>query len=122
MSRMLASRMGYEPERSLAAASIGATYAASGLVGLPFTHQIRILVLQNGTDHGVSFSLDGVNTLITLQSGVNVVLDITAARVSGNQGFAAPIGWGLWVKKETVAATTGSVYATAIYGAGAESL
>lgn len=119
MSRALACRMAYEPERSVGFATVGAAYA---LVGPLFTHPIRILILQNSTDKGIQFSLDGVNTLITLQSGVNVVLDITAARTNDPAGFMAPINWGIYVRRESAAPTSGSAYASAIYGGGAESL
>ena len=119
MSRMLASRMAYEPERSLAFGSIGAGYA---LLGAKFTHPIRILVLQNGTNVAVTFSLDGSTDLITLQSGIHIVLDITAARTNDPAGLTAPIGQGVYVKQTVGAPGSGSVYASAIYGGGAESL
>ncbi len=119
MSRILACRMAYEPERSSAFGSILVGYT---VVGPLFTHPIRILVLQNGTNGAVTFSLDGVNALITLQAGIHIVLDITAARSNDPAGFCAPIGQGIYVKQSGGAPTTGSVYATAIYGGGAESL
>lgn len=122
MSRMLASRMAYEPERTKAAASIAASYAGTGIIGQVFTHPIRILILQNGTNAGISFSLDGVNTLVTLQAGVNTVLDICAARTADPNGLTAPIGWGFYAQYEVGAPTTGSIYMSAIYGGGAESL
>lgn len=113
----LASRMGYEPERTMASGAIIAGYT---LMGALFTHPIRILVLQNNTNAGVSFSLDGINTLITLQPGVDIVLDITANRTNNPAGFMTPINWGVYAKLEIGAATTGSIYASAIYGAGPE--
>lgn len=119
MSRILASRMAYEPERTAAFGSIGAAYA---LVGALFTHPIRILVLQNSTNAAVTFSLDGVNALITLQAGIHIVLDITAARSNDPAGFCAPIGQGVYVKQTVGAPGSGSVFASAIYGGGAESL
>jgi hypothetical protein len=119
MSRMLASRMGYEPERSTAFGSITGSYV---LMGPLFTHPIRILVLQNGTNAAIQYSLDGVNTLITLQAGIHIILDITAARTNDPAGLTAPINWGVYVRQETGAPASGSAYASAIYGAGAESL
>ncbi len=119
MSRMLASRMGYEPERSTAFGAITGSYV---LMGALFTHPIRILILQNGTNAAIQFSLDGVNTLVTLQSGIHVILDITAARTNDPAGLSAPIGQGVYIRQESGAPGSGSAYASAIYGAGAESL
>ena len=119
MSRMLASRMAYEPERSTAFGSITGSYV---LMGPLFTHPIRILILQNGTNAPVQFSLDGVNTLVTLQSGIHAIIDITAARTNDPAGLSAPIGQGVYVRLEAGAAGSGSAYASAIYGGGAESL
>jgi hypothetical protein len=123
MSRMLASRMGYEPERSLAYGAIGATYGATGVIGALFTHPIRQLTLQNSTNAPVSFSLDGVNTLITLQANVAITLDITTNRTADPNGLSAPIGWGFYARYYNAAPTAGvGVFMSAIYGAGAESL
>ncbi len=119
MSRMLASRMDYEAERSAAFGSIGANYA---LVGSSFTHPIRILVLQNGTNAAVQFSLDGQRTLITLQAGIHIILDITAARTNDPAGLTAPIGQGIYVRYESAAPGQGAIYASAIFGGGADSL
>ena len=113
MSRMNASRMAYEPERSAAFGAIAVGYT---LVGALFTHPIRILVLQNGTNAGVQYSLDGVNTLITLQSGVSIVLDISCARSNVGDNLCAPINQGVYVRREAGAPGSGSAYATAIFG------
>jgi hypothetical protein len=118
MSRMIASRMGYEAERTTAFGAITASYV---LMGAVFTHPIRIVVLQNDTNTAATFSLDGSTPLITLQAGVSIVLDITAARTSDPQGLAAPINWGVYVKYVSVPGS-GAVYASAIYGAGAVSI
>lgn len=118
MSLMIASRVGYEPERTTAFGSITASYA---LMGALFTHPIRMLVLQNDTNTASSFSLDGVNTFITLQAGVSIILDLTSNSTGNPQGFAVPINWGVYVKYVS-APGSGSVYASAIYGAGAPSL
>ena len=119
MSRMLASRMSYEPQRTAAFGAITGSYT---LVGSLFSHPILILILQNGTNVGITFYLDGVNDFITLQSGINVFLDITAARTNDPAGLSAPIGQGVYIKQEVGAPGSGSVYASAIYGGGAESL
>lgn len=119
MSRMLASRMAYEPERSTAFGSITGAYV---LMGALFTHPIRILILQNGTNAPVQFSLDGATTLVTLQSGIHAIIDITAARTNDPAGLSAPIGQGVYIRREGAAASSGSAYASAIYGGGAESL
>jgi len=110
---MNASRMAYEPERSAAFGAITASYT---LMGALFTHPIRILILQNGTNAGVQFSLDGVNTLITLQSGISIVIDISCARSNVGENLTAPINQGVYVRRESGAPGSGNAYATAIYG------
>jgi hypothetical protein len=116
MSVMINVRMGYEPERTSAFGAIGATYA---VVGNLFTHPIKILVLQNGTNAAVTYSLDGVNDLITLQAGISIVLDISTN--FAQEYGAAPINWGVYVKSAG-APTTGAVYASAVYGANPQSV
>lgn len=120
MSRMLASRMGYEPERTLASTAIATTYAATGIIGAAFTHPLRIIVLQNDSDVAVSFSLDGVNTLVTLAAGKSLVLDVTSNRTDDPNGLTVPIRWGFYAQGPA-AGTTGTIKCSAVYGAGAES-
>jgi hypothetical protein len=110
MSLALAIKVAYEPQRSLAFGSIASTYT---IVGSLFTHPIRILVLQNATDVAVSFSLDGANTLITLQAGVSITFNFCANKTS-DEGLMAPIHFGVYAKQ--TGAGSGSVYASAIYG------
>lgn len=119
MSRMLASRANYEPERSTAFGSITGSFV---LMGPLFTHPIRILVLQNSSNVAIEYSLDGVNTLVTLQSGVNMVLDITAARTNDPAGLTIPINQGVYIRASGGLPGSGAAFASAIYGGGAESL
>jgi len=123
MSQMFASRMGYEPERALAYGGIGASYTATGRIGAAFTHPIREITIQNNTNATVSFSLDGVNTFITLQAGIAITLDICANKTVDIQGLAAPMGWGFYAQYYTAAPTSGDgVFMSVVYGAGADSI
>lgn len=111
----LAIRVGYEAERSIAFGSITNSYA---LVGSLFSHPIRIIVLQNNTNAAISFSLDGSTTLITLQAGISIVLDLTANKTNDPAGFSIPINQGIYVRYASGAPTSGSVFASAIYATG----
>lgn len=120
---MLAIRMGYEPERYLATAAIGASYSATGIIGNPFSHPIRQITLQNNTNKTVSFSLDGVNTLISLQAGIAITFDICTNRSIDPGGLAIQIGWGFYAQYFSAAPTTGDgVFCSVIYGTGAQAL
>lgn len=111
----LGSRLGYEPERSLGFASIGSTYAATGIIGAAFTHRIRMLVLQNTTNAAIQFSLDGTNTLITIQPSVSFILDITTNRTNDPQGLQIAMGWAIYAQYVSAPAS-GSLYISALYG------
>lgn len=104
-------RLAYEPERSLAAGSISSSYAA---VGSAFSHPIRILVLQNQTDVAITFSLDGTNDTITLQSKIAFTFDVCANRTEQNS-FIIASGTRVWVKGSP---SSGDVYISAFYATG----
>ena len=104
--------MAFEPERSKAFGSIGAGYTQ---VGTDIADAIRIIVLQNQTDVAVTFSFDGINDTITLQTKSTISLDICTNRTL-EQGLFLPIGAQIWVKQTTGAASLGSVYVSAFYG------
>lgn len=111
----LAIRVGYEAERT---AAFGAITNAYTLMGALFSHPIRILILQNSTNAAISFSLDGSTTLITLQAGISIVLDLTANKTNDPAGFSIPINQGIYIQYAAGAPGSGSVFASAIYATG----
>lgn len=109
-----AGKLAFETERVLIAGGIGAGYT---LMGTLFTQPIRILVLQNQTDAGVTFSLDGDRDTITLQAKTMFSLDIATNR-SYQSLLTGPMTMGPWVKRaEGVVPTVGAVYVSAFYAA-----
>jgi hypothetical protein len=104
-------RLAFEAERSLAFGSISGTYAK---VGGALAHPIRILVLQNQTDVAVTFSFDGTNDTITLQSKIAFTFDLTANKTSQNSLLLGQ-GTQIWVKGSP---GSGSVYMSAFYATG----
>lgn len=87
-------------QRSLAAASIGASYS---LVGSIFGRGVTVLIIVSTLDEDVQLSLDGTNDWIPLVAGSTIVVDQkTNGIVLG--------GWrGVYVK-EIGNPTTGSIY------------
>lgn len=107
----IAIRMLAEPVRSLAAASIGATYMG---VGTAFDHPTRILLVQNLTDQSVMFSLDGIDDHFALPANGFLLLDVTTNQTL-SQGCYFSAGTRVYVK-EIGNPTTGSVYVSVFYG------
>jgi hypothetical protein len=101
-----------EPLRVTEFGDIGAGYT---LIGTPFENPSRILVIQNLTDKQMDFSFNGDDDHLTLPSGGQIVLDVTANRT--NTGGAAYFsqGIGIWVKY-VVAPTLGEVAVSTFFG------
>jgi len=106
-------RMAAEPLRKLGFASIGAAYMG---VGTAITHATRILHVQNLTDKLLLFSFDGINDHFPLAANGFLLLDI-ASNKTVPQGFFLSEGKRIYVKEDTAAPTSGSVYVTVIHGA-----
>lgn len=109
----LAIRLLPEPLRSSAFGAVGAPYSA---VGTAFAHPISIILIQNATDAGALFSLNGVDDHFFIPGGGFVLLDLTTNKTVSTGAF---IGQGtiVYVKRAAGAPTTGSVYVSVLYGA-----
>lgn len=105
-------RVRYDALRSLAFGSISGTYAA---IGTAFTQSVRIIKIDNLTDANMLFSFDGVinHTVVPTMSGS--VFDYGTNRVGPVDQLEQPIGTTIYVKQESGAASSGSVYVTIIY-------
>lgn len=110
---VLATKLKFEPLRSLAFGSIGATYTA---VGTPTEHPMRQFFIQNLTDQLLIFSFDGINDHFVLPVNGFWIEDITTNK-SQDIGFYIAQNTTLYVKRSAGAATSGSVYFTVTYGA-----
>ena len=105
-------RLGFETLKSLANGSIGASYT---IVGSTFTHPIRILIVNNGTNAALLFSFDGVNDTFYLGASASQTFYISSNKVT-DDGLFLPIGSGVYVKQSGTP-NSGSVYVSAFYGA-----
>lgn len=103
--------LGFEPVRSLAAASITGSYVA---VGTATTNPARQFIIQNLTDATLMFSFDGVNDFMPLLANGLFVDDITTNKTQ-ERGFFLSAGTTLYVKRIGTP-TTGSVYLSISYG------
>lgn len=101
--------------RSLGFASIGGSYA---LIGTKTDNELRIIWVQNLTDKLLIFSFDSVNDHFPLAAGAFVLLDINSNQKQIQGGLAVSVGTGLYVRQDTAAPTSGSVYFSAFYGKG----
>lgn len=103
----------FQPLRSLAAASISASYAKLGsIVPVPF----RLFRINNATAGNLFFSTDGVNDMMFVQAGAAVIYDISTNREL-EPVFAFPAQTQMWVRQSTTP-VSGAAYFEVIYGPG----
>lgn len=102
--------------RSLAAASIGATYT-NGNIGTPFAHPVRLLKIINNTNADLIISYDGVNDNDFVPANGFCLYD-------GNTNKNLPDSRWIFQPNTTVYArstgtpSTGSIYVIALFGQG----
>jgi len=113
MSQALNGRFAYEPVRTIAAASVGASYSA---IGGPLLNPARQFFIQNLTDQTVMISFDGINDAFPLPSNGNIIDDIAANYTHQSNWFMAQ-GTTVYVKRIGTP-TTGSVYVSIFYASG----
>lgn len=101
----------FDAVRSVAAASITATYTA---FGGPFQHAMRVLHIINGTDADIMISFDGVNDNIPVLADTFSLYDLTSDQ-DANEHFRYQEGSQLLIKYIQMP-TTGTVYAVTVYG------
>jgi hypothetical protein len=104
----------FEALRTMAAATIAATYA---IVGTAVTHPIRMFRLVNDTDTDMIASLDGVADHFYVPSGSFVLYDLCANRELQGSSFMLPIGTGFYVKY-VADPSSGNFAVEACYGRG----
>ena len=106
----LGTRILPEAQRSLAAASVVAGYAA---VGTPFAHPALFVMFVNATDADVQISIDGINDTFPLLARSAFVFDISSDQVREGGLFISKLTQ-IYAKQLGVP-TTGSVYVTPWY-------
>lgn len=101
----------FDPLRSLAFGSIGASYAA---IGTALTRPARLIKIDNLTDATLLFSIDGTSDHTVIPANGFLLLDI-ATNQEDTQGFEIATGTSFYVK-ESGTPTSGSVYVTVVVG------
>lgn len=109
----LAIRVMPETVRSIAFGSISGAYAG---IGTSVSNPAHIIFVQNLTDAGMMFSMDGVNDHFPLPASGFMILDVTANKTANGGAFMIAQGTRFYVKQLSGAATTGSVYLSVFYG------
>jgi hypothetical protein len=108
----LAIRLVPETLRTVAFGAIGAGYSA---IGTPLANPCSIFLLQNDTNAGALFSLDGVNDHFFLPSAGFLLFDLTANKTLPQGAFISQ-GTTVYVKYSAGAPGAGSVYLSVMYG------
>jgi hypothetical protein len=98
--------------RSLASASIGATYSP---IGGPFLNPVRLFIIVNNTDGDMFASDDGVNNKMFIAAGTTRVLDLNTNRVNQQQYWVFPANTQIYIKYSTMP-TKEAVYLEAYWG------
>lgn len=107
----LSIRMRPIEQKTIAFGSIGAGYMG---VGTAFEQPIRMLYIQNLTDAGLQFSLDGIIDHFPLPDNGFLLLDISANKTT-ERGFYLAEGDRVYVKQLGIP-SVGNVYVSAFYG------
>jgi len=100
--------------RSLGFTSISGTYAA---LGSPIGHGMRILHFINNTNADMLVSFDGTNPNLFLPAYFSILYDLQTNREE-NATFFVSLQTQVYVKENSAAPTSGSVYLQCIYGKG----
>ena len=112
MSVVSASKVAYEPLRSLAFGSIGAAYVQ---VGDATSNPIRSIKIQNFTDQNLLISYDGTTDHDAIAASGYFVWDYSSNKSNQGGFFEQAQGTKFYVKQESAGPTLGNVYITVIY-------
>lgn len=106
----------FDTLRSVAFGSITGSFAA---LGSAFSHNVRVLKIQNTTDADISISFDGTNTNDYIPAGGFSLYDMTTNREGQNLAntFVFSINTQIYLKTDG-SPTRGVVTATCVYGQG----
>lgn len=108
----LPQRIRYETLRSLGFASIGASYAG---VGSAFANSVRILKVNNLTNANLLISFDGVHDQDVIAANAAYVFDYSTNKEGPVEKLSQSAGDRLYVKQESGAPSSGTVYVTIVY-------
>lgn len=104
-------RMGFEAQKTLAAASVGASYTA---VGTATVNPARQFLVQNLTDASLQFSFDGATDHFPLLPNASWDSDNNTNRANNEDQNVLAANTTLYVKRIGTP-TTGSVYFSIVY-------
>lgn len=108
----LAIRLVPETLRTTAFGAIGAGYAA---VGTPLAHPCSIFLIQNATDVGILWSLDGVNDHFFTPASGFILLDLTTNKTLPQGAFISQ-NTTVYAKRSAGAPGSGAIYVSVLYG------
>jgi len=116
-----ATRVGFEPLRTMDAGDVPATYfvlgVPDGALGTPLQHAIRALKIYNNTNQTIFISFDGINDHEYAPAGTAWVWDFSTNREDPSGRYELPRYTQVYVRYNAVAPTTNEVVLVVIYGA-----
>lgn len=113
MSNLVSSiRVRFENLRSLGFASIIGTYTG---VGTPFANPVRLLKITNLTNANLLVSFNGVDDKDIVAANGFTLYDFGTNQTASAGNLEMAVGDRVYVREESAAPTSGSVYVTVIY-------
>jgi len=109
----IAIRARWEPIRTLAFGVINGVYSS---LGTPLSHPARLLIFQNSTDADMYVSFNGIDDHLELMPYGYLIIDLSSNKTVP-QGFYQAEGDQIYIKDQGVAATSGKVSMSVVYGA-----
>lgn len=112
MSALSSIRVAFENLRSLAFGSISGTYVG---VGTPFENPVRLICIDNATNANILVSTNGTDDHTFVAANGFKLFDLGTNRSETGSTLEIPSNTRVYVKQESGAPTSGTVYVTAIY-------
>lgn len=109
-------RVTSEVIRTVAEASIPATYTSAGKLGTPLANPSRLVAFTNDTNGGMMISDDGTNDKYFLPPNSFKLFDLTSNRMSVENVFCYAAGTQFYVRYVSAPTTGSGFYMETLYG------
>jgi hypothetical protein len=110
-------RVTSETIRSVAEATIPATYVSAGKLGTPLANPSRLVAFTNDTNAAMFVSDDGVNDKFFLAANSFKLFDLTSNRMNVENVFCYATGTQFWVRYASAPSSGSGFYLETLYGA-----
>ncbi len=107
-------RVFFEEVRELNFGDFGGTYVP---IGVPLIHHIRLMALNNSTNHEIYISLDGINDHLRMAQNSFKLFDLSSNKVK-DDGLFISSGTQVFIRYVSTIGTSGSVWIEVMYAEG----